>query len=102
LRRILSQSNKIQDVENWLERTVGGPAILVDHQDRPYLLRDAERFEQLKASGERGEPRVIPLDPARPLGRAPAAACTSGPRRSSASRAGRIFWRMSRSPATSS
>lgn len=62
LRFILGGSNRIQDVEAWLERVTGGPAILVDHQDRPYLLRNAERFEQLTGSRENGEPWIVELD----------------------------------------
>ena len=62
LRRILGRSNKIQELETWLERAVGGPAILADRQDHPYLLRDAERFDRLTGPDNGGEPRVVPLD----------------------------------------
>lgn len=61
LRRILVGSETVQEIQSWLERTIGGQAILTDHRDLPYLLRDADRLERLRESGGAPEPRVIPL-----------------------------------------
>ena len=60
LRRIMVGSETVQEIQTWLERTVGGQAILTDQRDMPYLLRDADRLERLRESGGPG-PRTIPL-----------------------------------------
>ncbi len=61
LRRILVGSDKVQEIQSWLERTTGGQAVLTDHRDLPYLPRDADRLERLRESGSGPEPRVVPL-----------------------------------------
>lgn len=63
LREALLHSNQVQDVESWLEQLIKGPAILVDREERPYVLSNTDRFERLQQSseGEGASPRVIPL-----------------------------------------
>lgn len=63
LRRVLLHSNQVQDVEEWAERLVRGPAILVDYRKRPYVLGNIERFERLRSATVTKEPgpQRIPL-----------------------------------------
>lgn len=50
LRRILSCSIRVQDVESWVERFVKGPAIVTAADERPFVPGNADRFEQLRHS----------------------------------------------------
>lgn len=61
LRRLLSGSDRVQEIESWLERNTSGAAILTDRQDRPHILRNAGRLERLRASPEAVEPRMVSL-----------------------------------------
>lgn len=63
LRRILSRSSKVQDLESWLEKFARGPAILTDAEERPYVPGSGERFELLQRSSASDEapPRAVAL-----------------------------------------
>jgi hypothetical protein len=63
LRRILLRATRIQDIESWVERFVRGPAILTDVEERPYVLSNIDRFEELRRSSVSNEapPQTVTL-----------------------------------------
>ncbi len=63
LRHILLHSNQVEDVESWLEKFIGGPAMLVDDKGRPYVPSNNDRFERLRFSSKAEEhgPQIVPL-----------------------------------------
>ena len=65
LRKLLVESNRALDVEAWLERTIGGPAVLVDANDRPYAAGRLPSLQHL-ASPRKAEETCLELS----LGRA--------------------------------
>ena len=63
LRHILLHSNQVEDVESWLEQSIGGAAMLVDDEGRPYVPDNNDRFERLRFSSKAEEhgPQIVPL-----------------------------------------
>jgi hypothetical protein len=60
LRRLLLNSDRVRDAEFWLERLLGGTAILVDERGHPYAPGNLSRFERLRLHSAE-EPAVFPI-----------------------------------------
>ncbi|WP_166397805.1 GAF domain-containing protein [Rubrobacter marinus] len=64
LRRILTRSSKVQDLESWVEKFARGPAIVTNAEGRPYAPSRTDRFEELRCSpASIGVPRTVALAP---------------------------------------
>ncbi len=67
LRKLTVESARARDIESWLERTIGGPAVLVDAGGRPCAVGNLSSLERLEASRETAEERYLEL-PLRGMG----------------------------------
>lgn len=67
LRKLTVESARARDIESWLERTIGGPAVLVDAGGRPYAAGNLPNLERLEASRETAEEPYLEL-PLRGMG----------------------------------
>ncbi|MDP9455208.1 MAG: helix-turn-helix domain-containing protein [Actinomycetota bacterium] len=61
LRKLIVGSNRARDVEAWLERTIGGPAVLLDAHDRPYTAGNLLGLERLIAPRGAGDETCLEL-----------------------------------------
>lgn len=68
---IVLHANHVEEVETWLAQVVSGPAIIVDEQDRPYVLSHTEHLERLHASLESDKDKALVLTLTAPGIRAP-------------------------------
>ncbi|ABG05274.1 Regulator of polyketide synthase expression-like protein [Rubrobacter xylanophilus DSM 9941] len=59
LRRLLLGSDRVREVEEWLEGVLRCRAVLVDAGGRPYAPESLDRLERLRLAG--GRPRSLPL-----------------------------------------
>lgn len=62
-RDVVLHANHVETVEAWLAQVINGSAIVVDEQDRPYVLAHTEHLERLQATGkdDKGAAHVITL-----------------------------------------
>ena len=67
LRKLTVESARARDMESWLERIIGGPAVLVDARGRPYAAGNLPSLERLEASREGVEEPYLEL-PLRGMG----------------------------------